>query len=111
MSLSEQVARDRAVAAAVADDRDAPAAWPVRREERLGNVDKPARRVHEMDPGCAACSFDRVATARERAGVRSRGATSLCGPADRQQDDRLSGSARRLDERPAVEEVLAVHPD
>ena len=71
----EQVARDRAVAAAVADHGDPSATGPVRREERLRRVDERARRVHEMDPAGTARRLDRLAAARQRAGVGARGAS------------------------------------
>ena len=108
---AEEIARDRAVAAAVTDDRDARAARPVRREQRLRDVDERARRVHEMDPSCAAGRFDGVATARQRSCVRAGGAAPRRGAADGQEDDRLPGGPRRLDEGPPVEEVLAVDRD
>ena len=108
---AEQVARDRAVAAAVADHGDAPAAGPVRREQRLRDVDEPPRRIHEVDPGGAARGLDRFTAARERAGVGVRGAAPRIRAADGQEHDRLAGGPRRLHERPAVEEVLAVDPD
>ena len=66
---TEQVARDRAVAAAVAHDPDAPAAWPFRRKQRLDCVDELSRRVDAMDAGSPAGRVDGVEVARQRAGV------------------------------------------
>ncbi len=108
---AEQVARDRSVAAAVADDRDAPAAGPVRREQRLRGVDELPRRLDEVNPAGTARRLDGVAAARQRARVRAGGTLAGLAAAHGEEDDRLPGGPRRLDERAAVAEVLAVDAD
>ena len=88
-----EVARDCAVAAAVADDRDTSSTRPLLGEQRLHRVDEAPRRVDAVHTGCAAGCVDGVERARQRAGVRSRGADSGVGASDGEQHDRLSGRA------------------
>ena len=106
-----EVGRERAVAAAVAHDRDAPAPRPGRGEEGLGQVDQLPGRVDPEHAGRAAGGVDRGEAARQRARVRARGAGPRGGTSDREQDDGLAGGAGRLGERPAVAEILHVDAD
>src|SRR5262249_39414936 len=108
---TQEVARDRAVAAAVADDCDPAATRTMGREQRLRRVDELSRRLDEMDPTRARRRLDGVATARERARVRACGAATGVGATDGEEDDRLARRPGRFDEGAAVEEVLAVDAD
>src|SRR5205814_9483216 len=108
---AQQVARDRAVAAAVADDRDAAVTRTVGREQRLCRVDELPRRLDEVDPAGATRRLDGVATARERAGMRARRAAPGVGAPDGEKDDRLARRPRGFEEGAAVQEILTVDAD
>ena len=105
------VARDRPVAAAVADDGHPRARQRPGSKEGLGQVDHLTRRRHEIRPGRAAGGLDDRDVAHERARVRYRGPDAGVASPDGEQDDRGRCSGRRVDERPAVAEVLGVDSD
>ena len=64
-----------------------------------------------MGPRGAARGLDHREVAHERAGVRRGSPDARSASPDREQDDRRRGRGGRVDERPAVAEVLGVDGD
>ena len=106
------VAGDRAVAAAVADDGDPVAAQRVRAHERLDQVDHLVRRLHDVRAGGLAGGGDHGDVAHQRAGVRAGGAGARLATRRRSAARPACPAARgRVDEGAAVAEVLGVDGD
>ena len=105
------VAGDRAVPAAVANDRDPRAPQRARAHERLHKVDHLMRRLHEVHARRARSGRDHGRARDQRPGVRPRGARARLGRADGEQHDGLFGGGGRVHEGAPVAEVLGVDGD